>query len=501
MDPSQPIAEGIALYGNRIASVGGKKEILGLKTRKTEVIDCRGKTILPGFIDAHVHLTALAESLIILSLEPSAGVQSIADIQAKVLEASHQVPPGTWIRAAAYNEFYLREKRHPTRWDLDQAAPLHPVKLTHRSGHAHVLNSLALRLAGISPNTPDPPGGRIERDLGTSEPTGILYNMGASLSKILPALEESQMEEGIKAANLRLISSGITSVQDASARNDLRRWKRFQDWKERGILTPRVTMMIGAEECGENWDAIRGESQENTSLRGGAVKIVLGETSGRLEPVQDELYSMLGEIQNRGRQAVLHAVEEAEIAAACSAIEYAVLRFPRGDHRHRIEHCAVCPPPLASRVASLGVRVVTQPSFIHSNGDRYLQTVPAPDLQNLYPLATLMRMGVQVAAGSDAPIGILSPCLGIYSAVSRRTASGGTVLPEEGITPQQALNMYTEKAAQAAFEENLKGSIIPGKLADLVVLNADPTRVPGEELKHLEVEMTIIDGRIAWSRR
>ena len=189
------------------------------------------------------------------------------------------------------------------------------------------------------------------------------------------------------------------------------------------------------------------------------------------------------------------------IEAACDAIEYALQKSPRPDHRHRIEHCSVCPQPLASRLASLGVRVVTHPSFIYHNGERYLRLVPEPNLQHLYPLATLMKQGVRVAASSDAPLIPANPLLGIYSAVSRRTKNGELLLLQEGISVMEALRMHTDYAAEASFEEAIKGSIMPGKLADLVVLTGDPTGLPVEEIKGIEVEMTILNGEIVWNKR
>jgi hypothetical protein len=209
---------------------------------------------------------------------------------------------------------------------------------------------------------------------------------------------------------------------------------------------------------------------------------------------------MVNNIHQSGFQAILHAIEETVIEAACSAIEYALKKFPKLDHRHRIEHCSVCPPSLAKRLASLGIIVVTQPSFIYYSGERYLRTVLSNQLKCLYPIATLMRSEVTVAGSSDCPIAPTNPLMGIYAAVSRIADSGEKILPEERITPLEALKMYTENAAKASFEEKNKGTISPGKLADLVVLNGDPTKLPIDEIKDIDVEMTILDGEIVWDK-
>jgi predicted amidohydrolase YtcJ len=209
---------------------------------------------------------------------------------------------------------------------------------------------------------------------------------------------------------------------------------------------------------------------------------------------------MVFRIHQSGFQACLHAVEEKAVEAACSAIEYALRKFPKPDHRHRIEHCSVCPPSLARRLAALGIMVVTQPSFIYYSGDRYLQTVPAEEIKHLYPIRTLLKSGVKVAASSDCPIAPANPLMGIYAASSRMTETGEAVLSEEKITPEEALRMYGEYAARATFDERMKGSISLGKLADLVVLNGDPTTVPIDEIKDIKVEMTILNGEIVWEK-
>jgi predicted amidohydrolase YtcJ len=223
MDPARPYAQLVAIQNGKVLAISNNESLGEFKKRNTKVIDCKGKTILPGFIDAHFHLLAFAESLITLNLEPRKGIHSISDVQKKIREQSQQLPSGTWIRGRGYNEFYLTEKRHPNRWDLDSVTTAHPVKLTHRSGRAYVLNSLGLKLVGISKKTADPPEGLIDRDIGTGEPTGLLYGMGDCLRKTIPPLEREQMELGMKLANRELCALGITSIHDASPRNNLDR--------------------------------------------------------------------------------------------------------------------------------------------------------------------------------------------------------------------------------------------------------------------------------------
>ena len=498
MDPAYPKAELVVVENGRITAVSASEAMHELRDGRTEVIDCKGKTIIPGFVDAHCHLAAFAEGFVSLNLSPSEGVGSMADMQNKIKLFCKDRPPGTWIRGKGYNEFYLAEKRHPNCHDLDRATSLHPIKLTHRSGHAYVLNSIALHMVGVTAEMGDPPDGLIDRDLETGEPTGILYGMGNYLSQKIPSLDDDEMRQGIRLADEELLSCGIASIQDATSHNDIHCWNKFRQWKDEGIFKPGVSMMLGMKGFEEYKRQLYRPYSGGSCLRISGVKIMVHEITGSLEPDQERLNGMVFEIHKAGLQALLHAVEEKTIEAACDAIEYALKQLPRHDHRHRIEHCSVCPPALAKRIGDLGIMVVTQPAFLYYSGDRYLETVPSEQLQNLYPIKRLMGHHVRVAAGSDFPIVKPNPLIGVYAAVTRMSESRKPVLPDEGMDRLEALSMYTETATAANFEERVRGSIAIGKAADLVVLNDDPTRVNADEIKSIKVEMTIINGEIAW---
>jgi hypothetical protein len=410
-------------------------------------------------------------------------------------------PSGQWIFGRGYNEFYLSEKRHPNRWDLDKATADHPVRLTHRSGHAHVLNSLALKLVGITAETGDPDGGLIERDLKTGEPTGVLYEMGDYLVDRVPPLAQAALEKGLKLANQELISLGVTSIQDASSRNDTEQWNLLKSWKESGIPHSRVNLMMGICAFKKNTKQYRLKAQNENQLRLGAIKIILDDTTGRLNPSQSELNAMVFEVHHAGQQIAIHALEEKAVNAACEAIQFAIEKSPAKDHRHRIEHCAVCPPELARKIASLGITVVTQPAFIYFHGERYRDTVPDQQLKHLYPIRTLLDEGINVAASSDCPIVSPNPLIGINAAMHRLSSTGDIVGGRQKIQFTAALQMYTLNAARATFEESIKGSITPGKLSDLVVLNADPARLTADEFKNLRVDKTIVGGKVVWEKK
>jgi predicted amidohydrolase YtcJ len=498
MDQASPRAQLVVIKDGRILAVGRNEDLGQSRQDSRHVIDVRGKTVLPGFIDCHCHFLAFAEGLVTLDLKPGDTMRSISDLQAKIRRESRDAAPGTWIKGKGYNEFYVAEKRHPSCWDLDAATTVHPIKLTHRSGRAHVLNSLALKLVGISKETADPPEGLIDRDIKTGEPTGLLYGMGDYLARTIPPVDHKQMERGIRLASRQLCSLGVTSIHDASPRNDPDRWGMFQQWMEEGLLQQRVSLILGYEGFKAYRKHAFSSSIADDQLRVGGVKIIVHETTGRLSPSRKQLNEMVRDVHEAGLQAVLHAIEGKAVEAACDAIEYSLERSRRSDHRHRIEHCSVCPESLARRIASLGIGVVTQPSFIYYNGERYLRTVPGANLKCLYPIATLMKNGVKVIGSSDFPIVPPDPVVGIYAAVSRKAENGEVVLPEERISALEALRMYTDYAAEASYEEMIKGSIKPGRLADLVILSDDPTKLTPDEIKEIRVEMTILKGEVVW---
>lgn len=500
LDPLIPKAAWLSIKNSIIIGIGDGEDWKDYYNRDSKIIDCGEKTILPGFIDAHLHLMSYAESLMTLDLFFNNRPHTISDIKSMIHNYSRDLSPGIWIFGKGYNEFYLDEKRHPNRWDLDEAATHHPIKLTHRSGHAHVLNSLGLKLVGISKTTPDPKGGIIERDLKTGEPTGLLYEMGRFLSEHIPPLSDRELEQGIMKASDKLVACGITSVHDASYGNDIARYRRIESFKKRGLFIPRLRMMIGMKSLDEYLGQdFSGYSNKN-QLRIDGVKIILDETTGSLIPSKSELNEMVLKIHRGGMQVSIHAIEENAIEAACESIAFALNKIPKRDHRHRIEHCSVCPPWLAKKISSLEIVVVSQPSFLCFSGDRYLKTVSNHLLKHLYPFRSLLNEGIMLAASSDCPIAPPDPLIGISTAVARKAQTGDIVVPEECISVMDALELYTKNAAFVSFEENAKGTVSPGKLADLVILNTDPTLLPRDEIKDIEVEMTIIDGKVVWDK-
>ena len=500
LDPARPRASLVATEDVTIMAVGDEADLDSLTGRRTRVIDCEGKTLVPGFNDAHFHLFSLLLNLVSIDVSPQA-VRSVEDIKRAVRERAAETPPGTPLHGAGYNEFYLEGRRCPTRADLDEAAPGHPVILSHRSLHAAVLNSRALELAGIGMETPEPPGGRIERDLVTGEPNGIIYNMvGAVRNKVLPPLDGDTLKESLRRADRLFLSQGITSIQEATVSNGIDRWEKMCSFILNRDLRSRLTMMAGAAHWEEFRDCGLTTRSGDDLMQLGAVKIMLGVNESGVDPPQGELNETALAVHSAGYQLAFHAVAESTVRAVAEALEYINSHDRPNGHRHRVEHCGECPPDLMERLRQLGAVIVTQPALVYYNGERYLATVPDSQLPYLYPLRSHLRKGIMLAASSDAPVIPNNPLAGIYAAVTRKSAEGKEVVPEERVSPEAALRMYTVNAAHASFEEPRKGTLVPGKLADLALLSKDPTACDPEEIKDITVDLTLAGGEVVWER-
>ena len=497
IEPSPPRASWVSVSDGTIAEVGRgdpPRELLG--RQGVRAVDCEGGTLIPGFHDAHCHVLATASALLAVDCSPGA-VSSVVDIGERLRQRAAVVPPGAWIRGAGYNEFYLRERRHPDRHDLDAVVPDRPVRLAHRSGHAHVLNTRALELAGIRADTADPVDGVIERDPATGEPTGLLLEMGGYLDGVVPPLTREELYEGVRLFNVQCLSMGITSLQDATHTNTPERWRLFKDIRERGLLAPDVTLMAGAVHLPEFLREGFAFGHERDGMSMGAAKIMLTMTTGSPTPSMEELALTVERAARSGFPVAIHAVEAEAVEAAVEAI----CRLGQGRAaglRHRIEHCSECPPWLADRLAGCGITVVTQPGFIYHHGDRYLAEVDEQRQPWLYAIGSLRARGVRVGAGSDAPVAALNPLDGVYAAVTRKSSSGATLLPNEAVDANTALRMHTLDSACASMQEHVRGSVATGKRADLALLDRDPTAIDPEEIRETKTLMTVVGGRVEW---
>jgi hypothetical protein len=340
----------------------------------------------------------------------------------------------------------------------------------------------------------------IGRRTEDGEPNGLLVEMlGYIREKVMPPLEGERLEQGVRLANEEYLSRGLTSLQDATVVNDLKRWHYHQYFKVEGMLKSRVYMMIGSEAMREFRQAHMGFGSGSNYLRLGAVKIVPSMMVGTLHPPRFDLLNRMRDGHNAGFQIAIHAVQEKLVEAVVEAYETVKSEVADFDgRRHRIEHCAECPPVLLERIKRLGLTVITHPAFAYYSGDRYLATVEKKNIPHLYPVRALAASGLIIAAGSDSPVTPNYPIMGIYGGALRQTSSGQSLSPGQATDARTLLAMYTVNAARASHEEHVKGSLTTGKYADMVVLSADPTAVAPEKIRDIRVEMTVLGGGVAW---
>jgi predicted amidohydrolase YtcJ len=496
LDPSRPTADALAVRGSHILAVGGEGEVRPCVSSRTHLLACHGATILPGFIDPHLHLFAWASRFCGVDLSTA---RSLPDIQTRLRRRAAQGSSDEWVRGYGYDEFFLAEKRHPTRDDLDAVSPTRPLLLRHRTGHAAVLNSAALSRAGINADFTPPAGGHVERDPRTGEPTGVVYELEEFLRGVLPPLPADEFSSAVTRAHTELLRHGVTSFHDAGAGNSLDDVTLFRRFAEEKTLTARATVMVGIGALPAVLAAGLPPLSGDERVRLGSVKIMVHESRGTLHPPPDELAAMVWQAHRHGFQVAIHAVEEGAVCAALTAITHALHRLPRADHRHRIEHCTVCPPPFVDQLAETNVAVVTQPGFLHFYGEKYATEVD-PDVHGwLYRTKSLLSRGIPVAGSSDCPVAPLAPFVSLRAAMTRQVRNGALLNPQERLSLPAALALFTTAGAWVGFEEQCKGRLRPGMLADVLVLDRDLFTVPPEEIHTTNVKMTILGGEVVWA--
>lgn len=514
---SAPLAEAVAISGERIAAVGRATDILPLAGPGTEVIDLDGRLLLPGFIDAHVHLAAYGASLGEVDCRYPA-VKSIRDIQDRIRERAAAQPAG-WVKAGGYDQSKLAEGRHPTRHDLDAACPDRPVVLSRTCGHIAVVNTKALELAGIGADAAaavdlaDPPGGCFDRD-ERGRPNGVLRESALMVLAGLADPTPSELTGYVAVGSREFARRGITSVHEAGA--GAAAIRAFQQARHEGSLETRVYLMLDPGDpdlLGHFADTGLGTGFGDEWLRLGPLKLMLdgsssGPTAATREPYTSDpassgiLYFDQAELDRRfaagaraGFQLTAHAVGDRAVEMVVTALE----RCEPGP-RHRIEHCAMTDPGLVGRIGRAGIVPVLQPVFLYEFGDGYVRSYGPERASWMFAAGSYLRAGIPFALSTDCPVTYPDPMLNVYCAVTRRTMSGAVVGPEQAISLAEALYAYTMGAAYAAREEERKGSLEPGKLADLVVLSGDPFQaVAGgdyDALRDMRAVLTIVGGRV-----
>ena len=497
MDSGGSQAQALAVRGETILAVGSDAEIMALADQHTVVTDLRGRTMLPGFIDGHSHFVSaglMAATQLDLSSPPVGGVKNIAEIKELIRAKAAETPKGEWILGFGYDDTGLEDKRHPLASDIDEVAPEHPVLLRHVSGHLSSCNSLALAKANYTKDTPDPVGGVIRRD-EHGNPNGVLEEPPARepVFRHIPAPTEADWMEGIKAACAAYTAKGVTTAQDGfTATGD---WGALKRAHELGLLRNRVQILPGVSRSLQCYTGYLSNPYH---------KVIYDLPDGPMwrgypmEPEQQFIEKVVG-LHRQGWQLAIHGNGDDAIQMILNAYEEAQKRYPRADARHIVIHCQTVREDQLDRIKRLGV----VPSFfvVHTYfwGDRHYEMFLGQDrAERISPLRSALKRGIPFSNHNDTFVTPIDPLLSVWSAVNRRT-SGGRILGENQTIPvMDALRSVTSWAAYQACEERIKGSLEPGKLADFVILEANPLTVAKETIKDIGISATIVGDEVVY---
>jgi len=507
MNPNRPVAKAVAISKNKIIKVGTNDDINHLIGKNTKVLSLGGKTVVPGLIDTHIHVADFGKCLLWLDLT-SAG--SIKELQSLLREHVKRTPSGRWIIGRGWNPNHFKEKRLPNLSDLDEAAPDNPLILYHESAMICAVNSKALEIADMTEQTSVPSGGTIDKNPQTGKLTGILRDSATSLLwQVVPEPTEDELLSATALACQKIVEAGLTSVHwIVLSKEELPIIQRLH---AKGKLLVRVNVII-PEALLEK--TVGFQTADNLLLHvGGAVIATDGyldsKTAALFEPYSDEpnnsggllctqetLTASVKKVSAAGLQPIIHSMGDKAVDAALKAIESASKQMTGKPVRFRIEQAAVLNKELIKRLKTQKVVVSVQPKVITSEFAVWSATecLGVERAKWLHPLKTLLKEGVKVVGGSDCPMEPLNPLLGMQEAVLRKNFC------EQRLSIEEAMRMYTIDAAYASIEEKVKGSIEEGKLADLTILSNNPMTASTNKIKDINIEMTIIDGKVGYSK-
>ena len=519
------IVEAVAIANGRILAVGSDKEIRAYQGPNTTVVDLKGRLAVPGLTDSHAHFIQGGFQLLSVDLKDA---RSEEEFVRRIAQKARTLPPGRWMQGGDWDEEAWPSEKLPTRWLIDSVTPRTPVFISRYDGHAVLANSLAFELAGITKETPDPAGGVIVRDPKSGEPTGVLKDEAQDLvAKVIPHPSESEMEEALRAALKEAARVGLTSIHDITVGPEA--WNgNFTGEIEllrRAELEGWLTCRIYAITPIANWKNLEqaGISHDMGSdfLEMGAVKAFadgsLGSrTAWMFRPYDDDpsnsglpmpimappakLEEIARQADKAGIQICTHAIGDRAISSLLDIYERIGGEHPAA-HRFRVEHAQHVRPEELARFGKLGIVASMQPYHAIDDGRWAEKRIGHERARSSYAWKSMLDAGARLAFGSDWPVAPLDPLLGIYAAVTRATLDGknpGGWFPEQRLTVEEALRAYTLGAAFAAFQEKAKGTISPGKLADVVVLSDDLFRIPPERIKDVHIEFTILGGRVVY---
>ncbi len=506
IDPTRPRAQAMAIANNHLLAVGSNSDVMAMKGPLTKTMDLGGKTVVPGFIDSHSHPgSAGRRHLVDIDCE----LPSIAKIKEAVKVKAASTKPGEWVFGFKYDDTKTKEGRYLTREDLDEAAPNHPVQITHRGGHTSFVNSLALERAGVNESTPDPPGGHFDRDQDGHLTGRILEKANSVFYGIRPEVTNQTYVDGVAHISNMLAKTGITSVNDAGG--SPRDLDAYQTAYENGTLKTRVychirgghlDKMIAAgvrTGLGNDWvrvgpmkTAIDGSISERTA-RLSEPYVGSDDDYGILTSTKEQLYEICSKAHSAGWQIGVHANGDIGIDIALEVFERLQKESPRRDPRFRLEHCTVINDSLVQRIKAIGAIPCPFSTYVYFHGEK-MKYYGEERLNHMFALRSFLDAGIRVTQTSDYPPGPFEPLMALQSSVTRTDYKGKLWGPDQRITVEEAIKVGTLHGAYASYEEKKKGSLEAGKLADLVVLSKDPTKVDPFSIMEIGIERTMVGG-------
>ncbi len=515
VDRANPWADACAIKDGKFLAVGDSDSMASFAGKNTEKIDLKGRLVLPGFNDAHVHFSDGGFYLLGIELRDARDEQDFAQ---KIKDYVGTINKGEWITGGNWDHEAWPSQKHPTKELIDAATKDNPVFVQRLDGHIALANSLALKMAGITKDTPNPQGGEIAKDHVTGEPTGILKDAAQSLVySVIPDYSKDQVKKAIIAAMKHANEFGVTSIQDNSSAMD---YEIYQELLKKNKLTVRVNAWRPIDLYEKFEEEGISPSHGDDMLRLGTLKVFVDGSMGAgtalfFEPYSDdpstsglpiypeqELYDLIKNADATGLQIAAHAIGDKANAWILNAFEQAFAENGKREARHRVEHSQVVLPEDIQRFHDLGVIASIQPS--HCIDDmRWAEKRIGDRVKHSYLFNSFVEAGVHIAFGTDWAVEPLNPMLGLYAAVTREFPEGGPQggwFPDEKITLAQAIEFYTLGAAYAEFQEEVKGSIEPGKLADVVVLDKNLFEISPREILSTKVDLTILGGKVVFNR-
>ncbi|RPH94315.1 MAG: amidohydrolase [Lysobacterales bacterium] len=509
MDPALGPVEALAVRGDRILAVGSADDIAALAGAGTEVIDTRGLTVTPGFIDAHSHPLMANEAVSV-----NVDFRSIPEVQAALRAKAAATPPGHWVQGHMYDDTKFAEGRPMNRADLDAVSTAHPVFIRHRGGHTAVVNSMAFAVAGVTLDTPDPEGGKYYREAGAFTGRIAEHALDTFLAAgNWPAVDRKANQENARLITRRMLSAGLTSTTDAYGETE--EWQSYVDAYAAGELNCRVSFMPS----GGIYEAMKAAGIRSgfgdEMLRVGAVKYGAdGSVSERtmrmstpfagrpddfgiLTMDQAAIDAAVDDAVAHGFRIGIHANGDVTIDMVLKAYERVLANWPDENPRFRIEHCSLVNPGLLERIKATGTVPTPFYTYAHYHGEKWHE-YGAEKMEWMFAHRSFLDYGIPVAPASDYTPGPYEPMMALQSLVTRKDPDGNVWGPSQRISVAEAMQVCTLNGAYASFEEHLKGSLTPGKLADIVVLAADPQRVDPDAIKDIAVVRTILGGRTAY---